>query len=740
MSDKVVGIEINIGGNTTGLDSALSKTNKEINSIQKELSQVEKLLKLDPTNTELLAQKEQLLSKAVEETKTKVNALKDAKSTADKQMQNGTEINQEQYRKLQREIASSEQSIKRLDEESKKTNNTIAKIKEAFSGLGEASAQVLKSVGTGVATITASGIAGAVAIGKASVESYAEYEQLIGGVETLFKDSSDIVENYANNAYKTAGLSANEYMETVTSFSASLLQSLNNDTEETAKVADMAITDMADNANKMGTSMSSIQSAYQGFAKQNYTMLDNLKLGYGGTKSEMERLLSDAEKLSGQKYNISNLNDVYSAIHVVQTELGITGTTAKEASQTISGSVSAMKSAWSNLLTGMSDENADLEMLIENLVESILTALDNVLPRIEVFANQIPTIMSSILTKVSEHLPQLLITGACIIQNLIAGISQNMPQIINVIMQVMMMLVQTIISMLPQIIQMGMTIIIELINGIAQQMPALIPAIVECVLLIVQTLLDNLNQLIEAGIQILLALIQGIIESLPMIIEQLPVIITKIIEVITNNLPLIIEAGITILLMLIEGIIKSIPDLIKAIPQIITAIVDGIKSGIANIKEVGKNLVQGLWNGIINLKDWLYNKVIDFANGILSTICSALGIESPSKVFRDKVGKNIAFGVGVGFTSAMNDVADEMSKTMTELTDSISSEISIGDIPKPTKRISQENNYITRNYNNSTEVVREATPLTLELDGKTLGRLIVPLYDKEKMRMGVSMA
>ena len=479
MSDKVVGIEVNIGGNTTGLDSALSKTNKEINSIQKELSQVEKLLKLDPTTTELLAQKEQLLSKAVEETKTKIGALKDAKATADKQMQNGTEINQEQYRKLQREITSSEQSIKRLDEESKKTNSTMAKIKEAFSGLGEVSGTVLKAVGTGIATITASGVAGATALGKASVESYAEYEQLVGGVETLFKDSSGIVENYANNAYKTAGLSANEYMETVTSFSASLLQSLNNDTETSAKVADMAITDMADNANKMGTSMSSLQSAYQGFAKQNYTMLDNLKLGYGGTKTEMERLLKDAEAFSGVKYDISNLSDVYSAIHVIQTEMGITGTTAKEASQTISGSVSAMKSAWSNLLTGMSDENADLEMMIDNLVESVFVALDNILPRIEVFAEQVPMIISSILTKISEHLPQLLTTGANIIQNLISGISQNAPQIISVILQVMMMLVNTIISMLPELVQMGMTIIVELINGIAQQMPTLIPTIVE---------------------------------------------------------------------------------------------------------------------------------------------------------------------------------------------------------------------------------------------------------------------
>lgn len=740
MSDKIVGIEVQIGGDTTGLDSALSKTNKEINATQKELAQVEKLLKLDPSNTELLAQKQELLSRAVEETKTKVGALKDAKNNADKQMQDGTNINQEQYRKLQREIVASENNLKKLSEQSKETNNTVAKIKEAFSGLGEKSAEILKTAGAGLATITTAGVAGAMALGKASVESYANYEQLVGGVETLFGESSKVVEEYANNAYKTSGLSASEYMETVTSFSASLLQSLNGDTEASAKVADMAITDMADNANKMGTSISSIQTAYQGFAKQNYSMLDNLKLGYGGTKKEMERLLEDAGKLSGQKYDISSLKDVYEAIHVVQTEMGITGTTSKEASQTIAGSLASMKSAWENLVTGMADENANLDELINSLVESVFTALDNILPRIEVFAEQIPTILSGILSKISEHIPQILQMGANILQSLISGISANMPQIIQIISQVMMMLIETIISMLPQILQMGITILVELMNGIAQSLPTLVPTIVECVLLIVQTLLDNLGLIIEAGINILIALIQGIINSLPMIIQQLPQIITTIIQVLTDNMPLIIEAGITILVMLIQGLIQSIPELVKAIPQIITAIVEGLKKGITQIMEVGKNIVHGLWQGLLNAKDWLYRKVMEFARGIIDSIKSALGIASPSRVFRDEVGKNIALGVGVGFSNSMKSVAKEMSDIMEDLSGTMSNEISIGDIPKTTPRVSQENNYITRNYQNNTETVRESTPVTLQIDGKTFGRIIVPLYDKEKNRLGVSLA
>lgn len=252
--------------------------------------------------------------------------------------------------------------------------------------------------------------------GKQSFLGFSDYEQLVGGVDTLFKSSSLQVQEYANNAYKTSSLSANQYMETVTSFSASLLQSLNNDTAKAAQIADMAITDMSDNANKMGTDMSMIQNAYQGFAKQNYTMLDNLKLGYGGTKTEMERLLADAQKLTGIEYDISNLSDVYSAIHVIQSEIGITGTTAREASSTIQGSITSMKSAWQNLIIGIADSNADYEQLVQNFVDSIIGqngeggVLGNILPRIKIMIDGAKQVFSELweqLPSIAEEIPQL---------------------------------------------------------------------------------------------------------------------------------------------------------------------------------------------------------------------------------------------------------------------------------------------------------------------------------------------
>ena len=261
-----------------------------------------------------------------------------------------------------------------LKDAERKTSKFADTLKNGLATAAKIGAAAIGTAATGISALV-----------KSSVDAYANYEQLVGGVETLFKTSSDKVMEYAANAYETAGMSANEYMETVTSFSASLLQSLDGDTAAATEKANLAISDMSDNANKMGTSMEMIQNAYNGFAKQNYTMLDNLKLGYGGTKEEMQRLLDDAEKLSGQKYEISNLNDVYSAIHVVQTELGITGSTATEASTTIQGSINQMKSAWENFVAGLMDSNADISALTDNLVNSIVIAGKNILPAILTF-------------------------------------------------------------------------------------------------------------------------------------------------------------------------------------------------------------------------------------------------------------------------------------------------------------------------------------------------------------------
>ena len=377
-------------------ESEYRKALRDITSSLKEVSSELKLTNIQFTNGEKTVKETKTsydsANNTIKEQREKVNELRETLKQAEKQYGS----NNEKVKLFKTQLNNAESQLASMEEQTDKSTKEIKEMKKGFDDAGsgalkfgdilkanvlsEAIVSGIKKLGSVVKEVGSAFIK----IGKQALDSYADYEQLVGGVETLFKDNASTVENYANNAYKTAGLSANEYMETVTAFSASLLQSLNGDTAKSAEVADMAITDMADNANKMGTSMDMIQNAYQGFAKQNYTMLDNLKLGYGGTKSEMERLLADAQKISGVKYDISNLNDVYQAIHVIQGELGITGTTAKEASTTIQGSVSAMKSAWSNMLTGIADDNADFDGLVNNLVESIGTAAENIMPRVQI--------------------------------------------------------------------------------------------------------------------------------------------------------------------------------------------------------------------------------------------------------------------------------------------------------------------------------------------------------------------
>jgi len=361
--------------------------------------------------------------------------------------------------------------IEAINEEMKNTS--------VVSQFGGALKSGLAVAAKAAAAATAAAAGAVIALTKSAVENYGEYEQLVGGVETLFKDSAGTVQEYANNAYKTAGLSANEYMETVTSFSASLLQSMGNDTEAAAEKANRAITDMSDNANKMGTDMQSIQNAYQGFAKQNYTMLDNLKLGYGGTKEEMQRLIDDANALNAAQgnytnYTIESYADIVDAIHTVQTEMGITGTTALEASTTIEGSVSAMKAAWSNFVTGLGNDNANISELSAQLIESVGTVAENVLPVVETVLKNIaqavqedgPAMIEKFVSYAIEKLPEVISLGLQMVVSLVKGIAQNIPQIVTSVLNMMATIAQTIWDSLPDIIEVGKNIVRGLWEGI----------------------------------------------------------------------------------------------------------------------------------------------------------------------------------------------------------------------------------------------------------------------------------
>jgi phage-related protein len=652
-----------ITSNLKLVSSELKLTNTEFSNGDKNIKQAK--TSYDSMKNTLQSQKD------------KVKELKEALSKMEKEYGS----NNETVRLFKTQLNNAENQLKQMEDATDKSNKELKEMKKGFEDAGDGALKFsdvlkanvlgdvivggLKKIGSATLEIGKAFLD----VGKQALDSYANYEQLVGGVETLFKDSANIVEDYANNAYKNAGLSANDYMETVTSFSASLLQSLNNDTAKSAEVADMAITDMSDNANKMGTDMSMIQNAYQGFAKQNYTMLDNLKLGYGGTKSEMERLLADAEKISGIKYDISSFADITQAIHVMQEEMGITGTTAKEAGTTIEGSINSMKSAWQNLLTDLANGGKNMGSLIENLMTTIfgdgtetnLGVFGNVLPVIQNIVSSFADVIPNIVDKLMEHLPYLLDAASEIIMSLVYGITENIPALMPVISDLFGNILQYIIESLPIIINSGVQIILALVQGIGESLPTLIPALVDAVVLIVETLIDNIDLIIDAGIQLILGLADGLIEALPRLIDKVPEIIEKLFDAFIRNFPKIVEAGGQLIGKLIVGIIGSLGTLYSRVPEIIHTVVKGISSGYQTIKNAGLNLVAGIWEGISGSLGWIKNKIKGWVGNVTKFIKNLFGIHSPSKLFKDEIGTNLALGIGEGFTDTMTDVQQEMA-------------------------------------------------------------------------------
>lgn len=509
----------------------------------------------------------------------------------------------------------------------------------------------MAKAGTAAASaLVAVGATASAALINSAVQGYAEYEQLVGGVETLFKDSKDVVMDYADNAYKTAGMSANAYMETVTSFSASLLQSLDNDTAAATEKADLAITDMSDNANKVGTSMEMIQNAYQGFAKQNYTMLDNLKLGYGGTKEEMQRLLEDAEKLSGIKYDISSFADIVDAIHVVQTEMGITGTTAKEAATTIGGSLNSAKAAWSNLVVGIADDTQDFDALVNNFVDSVAAAAENILPRVETAVTGVGTLIEKLFPVIMEELPgilndvlpELVSSGINMVNSLSDGIEQNLPLIAETAIELAEQLIGALIEVVPEFITIGLELIAQLAVGIAQALPELMPKMVEAIDTIVLAIQENLPLILDAGIQILLQLALGIAQALPELLPAIVDVVLQIVETLINNIDLLVEAAVQLMTGLALGLIGAIPVLIEKIPEIISNLVTALIENAPKLVEASNKMIFTLAQALIaylpSLLMIVPNLVVQITNKFISLASKFLEI---GKKFIGKIRESI---------------------------------------------------------------------------------------------------
>jgi len=513
-----------------------------------------------------------------------------------------------------------------LDKEVSKTESSLS------SKFGSAAKGLAAGVGKAAIGAVAAGTAAVTGLVKTAADAYGNFEQLSGGIETLFGDSADAVMQNAEKAFKTAGMSMNDYMETSIQSAASLINSLDGDQAKAAQLMDMSITDMADNVNKMGTDMEAVQNAYRGFSRGNFTMLDNLALGFAGTKEGMQELLDSAEQISGVKYDISSYSDIVEAIHVVQTEMGITGTTAKEAGETLQGSLGAMQAAWTNLTTGMADPDADIGVLVGNMVDSAETFLNNLIPIIEQALEGIATAIAELAPVLAEKFPAmietvapvLLETGLSVVKTLAEGIIESAPELMPTAVDLVMELASMIIELAPEIVRVGLWLIVQLALGIAQALPELIPAIIECIMEIVEVLTDpnNLMMLIDAAIAIILAVAEGLINALPKLLEQAPVIIENLVNALISAAPKLLTAAIQLIFTLVKGIGENLPKVVQAAWGIVKAVIQGIGEWISKLPENGKKIVNEIWNGIKKLdpKQWGKDLIDSFINGILGGI------------------------------------------------------------------------------------------------------------------------
>ena len=530
-------------------------------------------------------------------------------------------------------------SVKNMNESMKDATNTASKMSSVMKGIGSSAIKV----GKGLAVAGAAAATAVTALVSKSVGAFADYEQLTGGVETLFGAGGRSVEEYAqsvgksvsdvqgkydslmsaqnvvlenaNKAYMTAGMSANEYMDTVTGFSASLISSLGGDTNKAADYANSALVDMSDNANKMGTDMESIKNAYQGFAKQNYTMLDNLKLGYGGTQEEMKRLLSDAEKLTGQRYDISSFADITQAIHAIQTQMDITGTTAKEASTTISGSWGSLKAAFQNVLVGLTTGGDMFDQSLDALINTAVTFGQNIIPAIKGALSGIgylieglaPVIGETIPPLINDLAPTLANSAVSLISSLVNGLTQSATQFSECLSNMIIVAVAGISTVVPQLLDAASKIVSNLMQGLTNSMPQIVNGAVTLIEGLVDGLVDNVPLLVMGAVQLVASLANGLIANLPRIIDAGVNLITGIVSASYSMMPQIIQNGMQLVVNLAVGLVRAIPQLIAALPRITGAIVKGFKS--VNWFDLGLQLIKSIWEGIKSIGSEMWNGV-----------------------------------------------------------------------------------------------------------------------------------
>lgn len=572
-----------------------------------------------------LKNKASILSTEYDKQKTKLDEIGQALEKAKEEYgENSTEVknlstqyNQQSAKvsKLGADLADCNRQINETTQQMEEAEGSSKRWQTALSGLGK----VAKTVGVATAAIATAAAGIAMKIGKEVVGAYGEFEQLEGGVKKIFgAENLDAVVSNARNAFENVGISANDYMETVTGFSASLIQSMGGDTAAAVSVADRALVDMADNANTFGTDIQSVQNAYQGFAKQNYTMLDNLRLGYGGTKTEMQRLIKDASKLTDVQSELGitvdessmSFENIINAIHVMQTEMGIAGATSDEAIGTIQGSTNMLKASIQDLWSALGGSGQDVGQALGNIVTSFRALVDNLKP---------------------------------VLMQIVAYI----PEVVNA-------LAPAITGMLPDLMTSAVAVFNGVLDALLAALPELIPVAVDGIMVIADNLVKNLPKIIEAAIQILTSIITGISQALPRLISYIPTIISGIASTLAANLPTILQSGISIIAELLAGVMSMAGDVFTGIGNFfMDNIWNPLSEKVKDAAQIGIDLIQGIWSGISSAASWLWNNISGWASNLLGNLNGKFGINSPSKETA-WMGEMLARGMAKGISDNAN--------------------------------------------------------------------------------------
>lgn len=638
-----------------------------------------------------------------------------------------------------------------LDDEGVKKG--INGLKTSLGKIGSIASTALKGVTVATGAV-ASGFAGIV---TASVQARGELEQQMGGSEAVFKDFAKNIQDTAKTAYSSMGLSANDYMATINKMGA-LMQGSGIDIEKSMDLSSQAMQRTADIASIMGIDTASAMESIAGAAKGNFTMMDNLGVAMNATTIEAYAM-SKGIKTSYAEMENSQKVQLAMEMFLEKTTYAM-GNYTKE-NQTFAGSLSTMKAAIQNFLSGSGDITSVIDSvlsfteitlqsineIVPQLLQNLMTAVPQIIEAGNSILNSLLSgitqnkdliitstleLLTLLLNTIIEFLPQLLEMGIEVLQALVDGIQANLPKIIESTIEIITLLIETFIEMLPQILEMGIEIIIQLILGIAKALPDLIPQIVDCVILIVDTLIENLDMLVDAGIELLLAITLGIIEALPRLIDKVPEIINKLFSALMKNLPKLISAGVQVIIMLIAGIINSIPNLIGQLPNIVKAVFNFLTSGFQIMWQVGEGIVTGLWKGLQNSITWLSNKIKGWCNSVVGGIKSFFGIHSPSRLFRDEVGENLGLGIGVGFENSLDTVYRDMQKAVehqnAKLTSNLTSQHQI--------QVTNEDNRqsILSSIDNNREIQINST---VNLDGKVVANTVNKVNTKQKLQYGL---